>query len=79
MKRYVHARLGPDDRQMLERLKRSTGRSESDILRRGLYLVAEETATRPSALALAGKSAGKFRNGPRDLSTARKHLEGFGT
>jgi hypothetical protein len=79
MKRYVHARLGREDREVLERLKRTTGRSESDLLRRGLYLVAEESATRPSALALAGRSAGRFRNGPRDLSTASRHLEGFGT
>ena len=79
MKRYVHARLGREDREVLERLKRSTGRSESDILRRGLYLLAEESDTRPSALALAGRSAGKFRKGARDLSTARTHLEDFGT
>jgi len=79
MKRYVHARLGAEDRAVLERLKRATGRSESDILRRGLYLVAEESASQPSALALVGRSAGRFKNGPRDLSTARTHLEGFGT
>jgi hypothetical protein len=78
MKRYVHARLGREDREVLERLKRTTGRSESDILRRGLHSVQQESATRPTALALAGRSAGKFRNGPRDLSKASRHLEGFG-
>ena len=79
MKRYVHARLSREDREVLDRLKRSMGYSESDILRQGLYLVAEAAGSRPSARTLAGLSAGKFRNGPRDLSTARKHLEGFGT
>jgi hypothetical protein len=78
MKRYVHARLNREDREMLDRLKRSTGRSESDILRYGLYLFAEAAGSGPSARGLAGPSAGKFRDGRRDLSTAKKHLEGFG-
>ncbi len=78
MKTYIHARLGEDDRVVLERLKRSTGRTESEIMRRGLRLVAEEEGRRRSALDLAGRSVGRFRKGPRDLSTSRKHLEGFG-
>ncbi len=78
MKTYIHARLGEDDRVVLERLKRSTGRTESEIMRRGLRLVAEEEGRRRSALDLAGRSVGRFRKGPRDLSTNRKHLEGFG-
>lgn len=78
MKAYVHARLGEADRAALKRLKQSTGRSESDILRRGLQLVAVEEGQRQSALALAGASAGRFKSGPRDLSTNRKHLKGFG-
>ena len=36
MKAYIHARLGEQDRAMLEELKQATGRSESDIVRRGL-------------------------------------------
>jgi hypothetical protein len=78
MKTYIHARLGKDDRVVLERLKRSTGRTESEIMRRGLRLVAEEEGRRRSALDLAGRSVGRFRKGPRDLSTKGKHLEGFG-
>jgi len=78
MKTYIHARLGEDDRVVLERLKRSTGRTESEIMRRGLRLVAEEEGRRRSALDLAGRSVGRFKKGPRDLSTNRKHLEGFG-
>jgi hypothetical protein len=78
MKRYVHARLGTEERTVLERLKRSTGRTESEILRRGLYLVAKEESGRRSALDLAGRSAGRFKRGPRDLSTNRKYLDGFG-
>jgi len=78
MKAYIHARLGQEDRAVLEELKESTGRSESEIVRRGLQLVAAEERRRRSALELAGRSVGRFKRGPRDLSTNRKHLEGFG-
>ena len=78
MKAYIHARLGREDRDMLDELKRSTGCSESEIVRRGLQLVATEERRRPSALDLAGPSVGRFKKGPRDLSTNQKHLEGFG-
>jgi hypothetical protein len=78
MKTYIHARLGDDDRAALEELKETTGQTESEIVRRGLRLVAQEERRRRSALDLAGRSVGRFKNGPRDLSTNRKHLEGFG-
>ena len=78
MKAYIHARLGEEDRVVLEELKQSTGRTESEIVRRGLQLVAEEEGRRRSALELAGRSVGRFKKGPRDLSTNRKQLEGFG-
>ena len=78
MKTYIHARLGRQDRLVLEELKKSTGRTESEIVRRGLQLVAQEEGGRRSALELAGRSVGRFKKGPRDLSTNRKHLEGFG-
>ena len=78
MKAYVHARLGDEDRAALEELKQSTGCSESEIVRRGLKLVAAEERRRRSALDLAGRSVGRFKRGPRDLSTNRTHLEDFG-
>lgn len=78
MKAYIHARLGDAERVVLKKLKASTGRTESEILRRGLQLVAEEEGQRRSALALAGPSVGRYKKGPKDLSTSRKHLEGFG-
>lgn len=82
MKAYIHARLGKRERVALDELKEKTGQSESEIVRRGLELVAklveQEERGRPSALDLAGPSVGRFRNGPRDLSTSRKQLEGFG-
>jgi hypothetical protein len=78
MKAYIHARLSEKDRAVLEGLKQSTGRTESEIVRRGLQLVATEQGRRPSALQLAGRSVGRFRKGPKDLSSNRTHLEGFG-
>jgi hypothetical protein len=78
MKAYVHARLGAEERLLLDRLTRSTGRTESEILRRGLQLVAAEEARHPSALEIAGKSVGRFRKGPADLSVDKRHLERFG-
>jgi hypothetical protein len=78
MKAYIHARLGSDDRAVLEDLKATTGQTESELVRRGLQLVAREERRRRSALDLAGASVGRFRKGPRDLSTNRKHLDGFG-
>lgn len=78
MKAYIHARLGNEDRAALEELKTKTGQTESEIVRRGLQLVAQEERRRRSALDLAGASVGRFKKGPRDLSTNRKHLEGFG-
>jgi hypothetical protein len=78
MKTYVHVRLCEAERNVLKRLTASTGQTESEILRRGLQLVSEKEGQRRSALALTGPSVGRFKNGPRDLSTNRKHLEGFG-
>ena len=78
MKAYIHARLGAEDRAALEELKAKTGQTESEIVRRGLQLVAREERRRRSALDLVGARVGRFKKGPRDLSTNRKHLEGFG-
>jgi hypothetical protein len=70
--------IGADDRAVLDELTRSTGRSPSEIVRRGLHLVAAEERRRRSALDLAGTSVGRFKRGPKDLSTNRTHLDGFG-
>jgi hypothetical protein len=79
VKTYVHARLRREERAALERLKRSTGLTESEIVRRGLQLAVREEDRRRSALELAGSSVGRFKNGPPDLSTGARHLEGFGS
>ena len=78
VKTYVHARLDEADRTALDELKETTGQTESEIVRRGLQLVAQEERQKRSALDLAGRRVGRFRKGPRDLSTNREHLESFG-
>jgi len=78
MKTYVHARLSARDRAMLDELRDATGHSESALLRRGLQMVARAERRRRSALSLAGRSAGKFKTGPSDLSTNADHFDGFG-
>ena len=77
MKSTVHARLSAKEREILEELKKSTGLSESELVRRGLELLDERDGGR-SALDLAGSSVGKFRNGPRDLALNKRHLDDFG-
>jgi hypothetical protein len=78
MKTYVHARLGRDERAQLDALKKATGKSESDLVKHGLRLVHERVKGRRSALDAAGRLVGKYRGGPRDLSTNHTHLDDFG-
>ena len=79
MKVYIHARLSPEDRAILEDLKESTGYSESELVRRGLRLVRQDVGRTESALDRAAGSVGKFKRGPKDLSTNSRHLDTFGT
>ena len=78
VKSYIHARLGEADRAVLEELKRRTGHSESELVRRGLRLVSQEVGRTASALKIAGRSVGRFKKGPKDLSTSKRRLTGFG-
>jgi hypothetical protein len=78
MKAYIHARISEADRAVLEELKRTTGHTESEIIRRGLQLVVKEDRQQRSALELAGTSVGRFRKGPKGLSTNKHAFEGFG-
>jgi hypothetical protein len=78
VKTYIHARLSSAERAALERLKAATGRSESELLRQGLALLAAAELQRPSALDAAGRSVGRFTGGPKDLSADSGHLAGFG-
>lgn len=78
MKAYIHARLTAEDRATLDDLREMTGLSESEIVRRSLQEM-RAAMRQHTALDLAGDSAGKFKEGPRDLSTNRRHMDEFGT
>ena len=78
VKTYIHARLGKQDHVLLRELRESTGESDSELVRRGLRVMSEQLGRRPSALDVAGNSAGKFSTGPADLSTNDAYLDDFG-
>jgi hypothetical protein len=81
MKAYIHARLSKEERAALDALKKATGHSDSELVRRGLKLVARQVkkTKRPlSALDLAGPLVGCVKGGPKDLSTNPKYMDGFG-
>ena len=78
MRAYIHARLSKEDRAVLKELKKATGKSESELVRHGLRRILADVGATRSALDAAGKSVGKLKNGPADLSTNPKHLGEFG-
>jgi hypothetical protein len=59
---------------------RSKGQTPSDLVRVALesYLVEEVSAGSAYELAKAAGLIGYVRRAPKDLSTNRRHLEGFG-
>ena len=65
---------------LLDELARSRGMSRSAVVREALKSYAASSATGPSAGSVtesAGELVGSL-DGPRDLSTAAKHMRGFG-
>jgi len=75
MDRIVHARLDEKSEQLLERLRRDTGWRDSEIVRRGIQVLATVTLT-PRKAAIVG--LGRFASGISDLGSAKGHLDGFG-
>jgi hypothetical protein len=75
MGRIVHARLDEKTDKQLKVLRRTTGLSESELLRRGLLALAA-TSVRAAHVRIVG--TGKFASGVRDLGSNKRHLEGFG-
>lgn len=79
MKNYVHARIDKEETSILRELKKATGESESALVKKGLRLVYEkEIKGAKTALDVAGESVGKFSSRFTDLSTNKKHMEGYG-
>lgn len=61
--------------ELLDRLARSRGVSRSTVVREAIAAYVVDRSL--SATAAAGELVGSL-DGPRDLSTAAKHMRGFG-
>jgi hypothetical protein len=75
MGRIVQSRLDPETLDLLTRLRRSTGLSDSELLRRGLRRLAEREP-RTRRLRIVG--VGKFASTVDDLGSNKHRLRGFG-
>ena len=75
MSRMVHARLDLGTEKMLSNLCQCTGCGDSEIIRRGIRVLASLT------LEGGGKQIiglGKFKSGVTDLGSNKTRLKGFG-
>jgi len=75
MAKMVHARLDDGSERTLVRLRRATGLSDSEILRRGLRAFDVMQGSR-GGQRIAG--LGAFASGRPDLGSNKGHLNGFG-
>jgi len=75
MRKLVQARLDDDSRKRLRLLVRDLGWSPSKVVREGLRVL-EATHLRRKRKGVVG--LGEFASGVSDLSSNKKHLEGFG-
>jgi antitoxin component of RelBE/YafQ-DinJ toxin-antitoxin module len=75
MKATVQARLDKETRAILKGLVENTGLRTSDVVRKGIHLVAREAeVNRPFRII----GLGEFDSGISDLASNKKHLEGYG-
>jgi hypothetical protein len=75
MGRIVQSRLDPETLAVLIRLRRTTGLSDSELLRRGLRRLAEgELRGRRHPIV----GVGRFASKAADLASNTQHLRGFG-
>jgi len=75
MRKLVQARLDEESRKRLRLLVRDLGWSPSKVVREGLRVL-EATQLRRKRKGIVG--LGAFASGVSDLSSNKKHLEGFG-
>jgi len=73
--KIVQARLDEKTVRLLARLRRQTGLSDSDLVRRGLELVSTMQAP---AKRQRIKGIGVVASGISDLATNPRHMDGFG-
>ena len=75
MSSSIHARLDDDTKVMRDQLKKAEGWSDSEIVRRGIKLLAAVT---PSKGKRQFTGAGKYDSGITDLASNKAYLEGLG-
>jgi hypothetical protein len=75
MARSIQARLDAEADALLRRLKRATGLSDSELVRRGLEALAQ---AQPGGSAERVVGVGQFDSGVDDLGSNKRHLRGFG-
>lgn len=73
--RIVQARIDAATEAALTRLRRQTGLTDSQLVRKGLELVSR--STRPVTLRRV-RGVGRFSSGQSDLGSNKAHLSGFG-
>lgn len=66
----MSVRLDPKTRKLIDRLARTEGVSRSEVVRRGIHLLAEQRTKRGETAPFEAIKhlVGRFRGGPRDLS-----------
>lgn len=73
--RIVQARIDAVTEAALARLRRQTGMTDSQLLRKGLELLSQ--GMKP-ARARRVRGVGRFASGRSDLGSNKTHLSGFG-
>lgn len=73
----VHARLDKHTRQIMRRLQRRHGWSDSDIVRHGIRALGDADLP-PGQRGKRIVGLGKFASGIADLGSNDKHLDDFG-
>ncbi len=75
MKTMAQLRLDPETRRVLDGLAKRKGWTTSEILRKGIHLVAREAEEEPRFRIIG---LGEFDSGVPDLGSNKKHMEGYG-
>jgi transposase InsO family protein len=75
MGRIVQARLDEETLHLLTRLRRRTGLTDSELLRRGVRRLARDVGPPPRRRIVG---VGKFASNVSDLATNKRYLKEFG-
>lgn len=76
MSRTIQARLDEETARLLAELRRRTGLSNSELVRKGIEAL---SLTRGGSAPKRIRGLGKFASGQSDLATCPDALDGFGS